>query len=245
VTRINLRGERGFTLIELMVATFTGVIVSGATLAIVITSVHLTSNYTDRVDATQEGRTAMAKITQLLDSSCVAPALSAILPNAGDTNNTISATSGDSALWFYSSLSDGPTVLPSLVEIHYTGSSLVMSTYANTSALTATPPNWSFATTPTSFTLLPYATQESVSGSALPVFQYYGYGSNQTMSTTAFGTPLSNANAAATAMVTVNFEALPSDNWSGSSAAGRPASFSDSIVLRLSPASSTSSNPCS
>jgi Tfp pilus assembly protein PilW len=55
-----------------MVALLLGIIVSAATLAIVITSVHLTSNYDDRVDATQQGRDAMLKITQALNTSCVA-----------------------------------------------------------------------------------------------------------------------------------------------------------------------------
>ena len=68
-----LRDERGFTLVEVMVALVIGLVVSTATLAIVIVSVHLGSNYTDRVDANQQGRLAMERITQALNSSCVTP----------------------------------------------------------------------------------------------------------------------------------------------------------------------------
>ena len=68
-----LRDERGFTLVEVMVALAIGLVVSTATLAIVIVSVHLGSNYTDRVDANQQGRLAMERITQALNSSCVTP----------------------------------------------------------------------------------------------------------------------------------------------------------------------------
>jgi type II secretory pathway pseudopilin PulG len=238
--RLDLRSESGFTLIELMVATVCGMIVSAATLAIVITSVHLTSNYSDRVDATQEGRTAMQKITQALESSCVLSSLPPILPNTVDSANTISATSDSSDLWFYSSLSDNATITPNLVDVSLTGGSLVMNTYAYSST-TGSAPDWVFSSTPTAFTLLPNATNETVNGTTLPVFEYYGYNSSGTMSSTPFPVPLSSANAAATAMVTINFEAISADNWT---AQGRPASFSNSVVLRLTPASSTSTTPC-
>ena len=138
--RLDLRSERGLTLIELMVALVLGIIVSAATLAIVITSVHLTSNYDDRVDATQQGRDAMLKITQALNSSCVAAGVAPILA-ASDSND----------VWFYSALSDSPTITPNEVEISLTGGSLVMNTYAYVSGAA---PNWVFAGTPTAFTLV-------------------------------------------------------------------------------------------
>ena len=102
-----------------MVALVIGIVVSTATLAIVITSVHLSSDYNDRVDANQQGRTAMLKITQALNSSCVASAVAPIL-SASDSND----------VWFYSLLGDSPTLYPSQVEISLTGGgSLVMTTY--------------------------------------------------------------------------------------------------------------------
>ena len=121
MNRLGIRDERGLTLVELLVATMLGMVVSSATLAIVITSVHLSSNYSDRVDATQQGRTAMTKIAQALDSSCVASSVAPILA-ASDAND----------VWFYESLSDSPTITPNEVEISYSGGSLVMNTYANT-----------------------------------------------------------------------------------------------------------------
>jgi len=214
--------------------------VATATVVIVISSVHLTSNFSDRVDATQEGRAAMQSITQALASSCVVASLAPILPNTVDSANTISATSDASHLWFYSSLTDDAIINPNLVEVALSGNSLVMNRYAYSST-TGSAPNWVFASTPTTFTLLPNATSETVGGTVLPVFEYYGYNSNGTLSTTSFAVPLSSTNAAATAMVTINFEAIPSDN---NVATGRPASFSNSVVLRLTPASSTSTTPC-
>ena len=69
----DLRGERGFTLIELMVSTLAGIVVASATAAILVSSVHFSSNFSDRVDANQQARTAMEKITQglVVRISCV------------------------------------------------------------------------------------------------------------------------------------------------------------------------------
>ena len=217
MSRVGLRAEAGFTLIELMVAMLLAIIVSAATLAIVITSVHLTSNYDDRVEATQQGRDAMLEISQALNSSCVAAAVAPILP-----------ASDNSDVWFYSSLTDAATVKPSEVWIQYTGAALVMKTYAWASGAS---PSWVFATTPTTFVLLANAAQVG----STPVFQYFGYGSAGALATTAYPvTTTLGTSAATTAEVQINFQAIPSDGWT---ALSRPASFSDAVVLRLSAAS--------
>jgi prepilin-type N-terminal cleavage/methylation domain-containing protein len=223
-----MRSERGFTLVELMIAMVLGLIVSTATLAIVISSVHLSSNYSDRVDATQEGREALARITQALNSSCVASDIAPIL-----------ATSDANDVWFYESLSDSPTITPNEVEISYTGGQLVMNTYANTGG--SSPSTWTFSTTATQSVLLPNAAQVG----STPIFQYFGYGSGGALSTTPYtlSSTLGSTNAATTAEIQINFQAIPTDKWTAN---GRPASFSDAVVLRLSPASSATSNlPCS
>jgi prepilin-type N-terminal cleavage/methylation domain-containing protein len=229
MTRLDLRSENGFTLIELMVALVLGIIVSAATLAIVITSVHLSSNYTDRVDATQQGTIAMEKITQALNSSCVASSVAPIL-SASDAND----------VWFYSLLGDSPTIQPNEVEISYTGGSIVMNTYAYVSG--TAPTSWTFSTTPTKLVLVQNATQVG----STPIFQYYGYGSGGAISSTPYtlSTTLGATNAATTAEVAISFQGDPSgDDWT---ALGRPASFSDAVVLRLSPSSSSGTNlPCS
>ncbi len=225
MTRVAVRSESGFTLIELMVALVVGLIVATATMAIVITSVHLSSNYNDRVDANQQGRVAMLKVIQALNSSCVASAVAPILP-ASDSNDA----------WFYSLLGDGPTQNPSEVEVSLTGGSLVMKTYPYASG---TAPNWVFSGTASStFTLLQYAQAMP----STPVFQYFGY-SGGALSTTAYSvSPNLGSNAATTAEVEINFIANPSDNWT---AQNRTASLSDTVVLRLATASGGATNlPC-
>jgi Tfp pilus assembly protein PilW len=220
MSRVGLHPEAGFTLIELMVAMLLGIIVSAATLAIVITSVHLTSNFDNEVEATQQGRVAMLQITQALNTSCVTAAVAPILP-----------ASDNSDVWFYSSLTDAATLKPNKVWIQFTGTSLVMQTYPWVSGAF---PSWVFSATPTTFVLLGNAALVP----STPVFQYFGYGSAGALSTTAY--PIATnlgTNAATTAEVQINFTAIPSDGWT---ALSRPASFSDAVVLRLSPASNQS-----
>jgi type II secretory pathway pseudopilin PulG len=253
--RAALRDERGFTLIELLVATLAGIIVAAATGAIVVASVHFSSNVGNRVDANQEGRVAMEKITQALNSSCVATGVTPVVGTPAPAGMVGGAASGSDAndVVFYSSLKDLPTLEPDEIEISLTGTApsqqLVMSTYANTGTA-ASPPPWTFSTTPyPNFVLLPLAAQATIGGVAQPVFQYYAY-SGSSISTTPIPSsqlPLSTATAATVAEVTISFEALPSNQGANISATGVGANISDSVVFRLTPASSAanaSNTPC-
>jgi prepilin-type N-terminal cleavage/methylation domain-containing protein len=252
--------ERGFTLIELLVASLAGIIVSAATGAIVIASVHFSSNFGNRVDSNQEGRVAMEKITQALNSSCVATGVTPLVGTPAPTGMVGGVASGSDAsnVVFYSALSDVATIEPNEVEISLTGTApsqqLVMYTYTNTNAATTPPPPppWTFSTTPTptsGFVLLPNAAQATVNGSVLPVFQYYSYDTSTGLinTTTPLATPLSATDAAATAEVTISFEALPSNKGANLSARSAGANLSDSVVFKLTPASSApngSNTPC-
>ena len=89
-----LRDERGFTLIELLVALRAGAVISTATLEIVIISLHLSSNYTDRIDANQQGRIAMERITQALTVGCVdARPVPPVVAGSTATQSSSTATS--------------------------------------------------------------------------------------------------------------------------------------------------------
>jgi Tfp pilus assembly protein PilW len=230
MSRPDLRDESGFTLMELLVAMAAGVLVSMATLAIVIASVHFSSNQQDRVDTNQQGRLAMERITQALNSSCVATSTPPIIAGS------------DTSVTFYSAQRDTATISPDKVTIALTGGSLVMTTYAGTGGTSSS--NWTFSSTATTFTLISHAQKNGT----VPVFKYYSYSSGGTISTTPLVTPLSSANAAATSMITISFEALPNTQTKNfTTQAGRAADFTDSIVLRLTPASSAASasnSPC-
>jgi Tfp pilus assembly protein PilW len=252
-----LRDERGYTLIELLVALVAGIIVTAAMGAIVVVTVHFSSNYADRVDVNQEGRIAMQKITQALNSSCVSSGVAPIV----STGSTGSYVTDGTHIYFYSAINsgvntgntiqDGPTITPALIEVAISGNSLVMNTYANTggSAPAAANTNpWTFASTPTTTsTLLPYVAQTVSSGTTVPVFQYYGYTSGGSINTTPYTTTpaLTAANAATTAEVAISYQTLPSDGFTTSHVA---ADITDQVVLRLTPASANTgvtNVPCS
>jgi hypothetical protein len=257
MTAPDLRGERGFTLVELLVATLAGIIVATATLAIVITSVHFSSNLGNRVDANQGGRVAMEKVVQALNSSCLAAAVPPIVAVGADG----STTDQNNAI-FYSpptagsvntSQMDGPTISPNEVKVSLVNNSLVMYTYpylsgTAPSASNATP--WTFSTTPSpagGFVLLPHAAATTSGGVAQPVFQYFGYTAGGTIATTPYTVPLSAADAATTAEITISFQALPSNKGANSSAPGAGADLTNSVVFKLTPASSDpngSNTPC-
>jgi Tfp pilus assembly protein PilW len=221
VSSAPLRDESGYSLVELLLATAAALVIGTAALMLVVASLHLSSTYTDRVDSNQLGRTAMEKVVQVLHSSCVASNIAPVLAGSDDNN-----------LIVYSVLAAQPTLQPNEVEISYASGSLTMATSPYLSG--SSPADWRFSS-PANEVLLQHATAATINGATQPsrIFQYFGY-SGTAISTTPFATPLSSADAASTAMVTVTFQAIPS---SGNSAMNRGVALSNSVVLRLSPAS--------
>ena len=65
---MNLRGEDGFTLMEVIAAMAVGLVVLGATLGLLESSVRLNTGVMAKTDAMQRGRLAMDTITQQLRS---------------------------------------------------------------------------------------------------------------------------------------------------------------------------------
>ena len=236
--------ERGFTLIELLVATIMGVVVAGAAMAILIISYSLSSQNNDRIDANQQGRLALTRITQALGSSCVAASTPPIL-----SANVAGGASNSSQVTFYSSLTDGPVVTPNEVTIALTGGALMMYTYpyvtTGGSYANSGQTSWTWSTTPTSFTLLPYATTATIGGSTQPVFEYWDYNSSDALQAISIGSgSLTSAEASTVAAVTINFKALPSDDYT---ADDRGVNYTDTVALRLTPVSSdasASTTPC-
>jgi hypothetical protein len=172
----------------------------------------------------------MLTITQELHSGCVAEGVT-----------PIQGTSDNSDLYFISGFGGAASVTPSLHKIVFSGGKIVDNVYAETGG---TAPSWTFSNTiSSSRTLLANVTQTTVNGVAQPVFTYYSY-SNGVLSNTPLTTPLSTGDAASTNQVAITFVAEPS---SGNTALDRNVTLSDSVVLRLSPASPATATdaPCS
>jgi hypothetical protein len=252
--RHRLKDESGYTLIELLLATAAGLLVSGAAFAVLITALTFSNADAQRVAADQQGSTAMETIVQALESSCVAGVnVSPIIGGTGITGSSATyidgagpyslSTSGPyqitgggspssgNTLTFVSSLGDSPTVNPNEIQIDLAGGALVENIYKPTTGATT----WAFPTTPTSTaTLIQHA---AVSGSTTPLFSYYPYTTTTaTLATSPDGTDsitgnLDESSAQSVAEVGINLQAQP-DN--GSHPAGSAVDVQDGVVLRLS-----------
>jgi prepilin-type N-terminal cleavage/methylation domain-containing protein len=229
--------ERGYTLIELLLATSAGLVVAGAAMALLISAQTISINDGDRVDSDQAGGAAMEQIMQALESSCVqgvdvSPIVGAV-GGTGLTGSVSAAASSNNSLTFYSSLTDAPSVSnpnENVIYLGSTGGPLYMATYQYSSTAHGYP------SAPTSTTQLlahaaPYGST-TTTGSTTPIFTYDGYdASSGTLSDQYSGSPsLGATNAANTAEVGVEFEAEPSD---GNNPANAGANLSDAAVLRL------------
>ena len=110
-----------------------------------------------------------------------------------------------------------------------------------------TAPNWTFSGTPASTRQLLTGVGPANVGSpsaSPPTFQYFAYQGSQ-LSTTPLPTPLSSDDAARTTAVTIAFSVSPRTNPTADPNAA--VSISDSVVMRLSPASEEASQvnpPC-
>jgi prepilin-type N-terminal cleavage/methylation domain-containing protein len=216
-----LRDESGFTLIELLVAMVTSLIVVGATFAFLGVSLHQSSRVSDRVQATQFGRTAMAKLVDELHSACLT---SGFAP--------VQKESSGKTLWFVNTY--GEEAIPAKAyehEVVWTGNlskpaepgNLVEFTYPNTAA--SSWPSFAFERTGGTKRVLGenvYMT-ETAPGEFAPIFEYSRYAASASSesehSTTALeemnlgsSESLSTAQAGEVAAVQVSFTAAPRDN---------------------------------
>jgi len=239
-TSRRLRDERGFTLVELLVATMTGLIVSFAAFAILDVSLSQSTRIADRVSADQRGRIAMEKIMLELHSSCVAPKTTPVEPNSTANELLIVSERGNQAA--FSEVTEHKIYLKEEKPGKY---KLIDEWFPNTQGKPA--PEWVFSSTASKTETLLTGVSRSINTTTkkeIPVFQYYKYESSK-LSETPLETPLSEKEAEATAAITVSFTAAPESGTVGKIEGDRTVNLSDTAVLRFSPASPSGSNfPC-
>ena len=212
------RGEDGFTLIEVLVAMVTGIIVSGALFAILEVSMHQTSRVADVVQATQLGRTTMTHIVDELHSTCIASEVAPV--QAGSTEKKLVFVNA------YSEKAEIPSARKDEVVWNEATKTMTDYTYLSNGG---TSPKFTYAATatPASGVLIgEHVTQtENEKGEKVPIFQYFGYTTKSSTSPTAPSstlnstpftatekTPLSAENALQTASVLISFKEAPPSN---------------------------------
>jgi len=241
--RRSLADERGYTLIEMMMATAAGLVVAAATMAILVSAYKFMTNTADRVDANQQGRVAMERIVQLLDSSCVAGL--GVSPVVGQGTSGPGPASSATSLTFYGALSDQVTIDPNeyVIFINSAGA-LELDTYAYAAGPQGA---WTFNSTPSQATLVARAAQ--VPGSS-GLFSYYSYNSSGALVADSLtnGT-LPGSIASDVAAIGIQFQAQATD---GNASPGTAFDLQNQVVLRLLPVSAdnypdntTTPYPCS
>jgi type II secretory pathway component PulJ len=228
-----LREEHGFTLVEMLVATFTGLVVIFAAFSIVDVSLHQSSRIADRTSADQRGRLALEKIVLKLHSSCVAPETTPVEPGSTESKLLIVSQTGSEASF--------ATV--TLHEVYLEAGKLIDTSYLNTGSKPA--PNWEFSKVANSKQVLLTNVTKSLNGEGkeIPIFQYYKY--EGTELTKLAESPLSAAGAEATAAISVSFTSAPESGNVGKIKGDRTVDLTDTAVLRFSPTSAIGTNrPC-
>ncbi len=252
-----LRDERGFTLVELLVAMSLGILVSGIALSLLNFTTADVTRITERVHADQTGRVALEKLMLALHSSCLTVKSDPIRPESTESKlRFVSETSAENEH------GEPSAALPTikLHEVVYTAGSGKTEGALTEKSWTSegTPPNYKFneKETPTKHTLLTGVEQtETAKKEILPVFRYYRYYREADskailgeLDPNAMTGKLTEETAPQVAKVNVNFTAVPEgkeNKINTGLGGGRPVALEDSAILRLSPSSEASSNsPC-
>jgi prepilin-type N-terminal cleavage/methylation domain-containing protein len=253
--------EDGYTLVEVLIATAIGLIVSFAAFSVLEFTSSDASRITERAHADQTGRVALEKIMLQLHSACVAVNINPIY--AKSTGTAIKFVSETSPL----NSNKEPVSSLSTVRLHEiiykpaSGGTEGTLTEKSWPSYGSTP-NYLFhntTETPTERKLLKGIKQSiNEKGEEVAIFQYYRY--YQTGDTIPTGhltlpygeinpAPLSNKEmekteeAESVAKITVSFTLAPEGKEGAFAKGDRPVPLEDSATLRLAPASEASSSP--
>ncbi len=226
--RLDLRDERGTTLMEVMVALAAGMVVMFALTTVVVVTLHSSARVSARVDATQRGRIVTARVMEQLHSACILPEIAPVQKESTGTS-----------LRFIHQTGSGVALTPVLSVITLSGGTLSESDYKATAGPL---PAWTFESTAyATRTLITKVAPISPSSS---IFSYYTYANGALVQVPA-NTTLSATTAAETVVVGMALTATP--GTTPVKDAGAPASIQDSASFRLTPPSfneKVASRPC-
>jgi hypothetical protein len=249
---LDLAEEGGTSLIELLVAMVSAVVVVGALFAILEFSVNQEARISDKVQATRVGRLAMAKVTDELHSACTGFGATAI-QGPGETPGTGLASTGATDLWFvstYGSTESGAAAPKGvyLNDIHWgasptgaksvSGQTLGTLTDYRFASTGGSAPSWTFPTL-----TIAHATTRKIAENVIPpplpatptLFRYYKFKSETSTELELLSTTSAITTAAAAgevAKVGVSFVQAPEGRDSTPTSS---VSVTDSVLLRFNP----------
>lgn len=266
--------EHGTSLMELLVAMLSAVVVMGALVALLTITLDEEGRISDRVQADQIGRTAMSNIVEKLHSSCVGFGSPIQAPSSTELASPLETTNRTS-LWFITVYGENKTtgeessaaVLPKVVtknDIVWEKQKGTTNTGEEFGTLTdysfkgtGEPPEWKFsALTKANATKRVLATDviPPVISGKKTIFQYYRYKSGVLEELEAKEMePFTESTVENVAKVTISFaQAAPATKTAADpeptpdTRPGRTVTLSDAVVLRYTPTESTTaeSKPC-
>lgn len=200
--------QRGFSLVEMLVATTVGVGVLLGAMTLSSALLHAQTKVSDRSESIARGRTAMEQIVQQLRSQvCLGPGWPAI--TYGDGSRVV----------FHADLANR-TFVPERRELAYANGSLTERAYAGAPQAVQDQPPFAFASTPSrTRVVLDRMQLRREGGRDVPFFRYYSFDANNPIRpANLLATPLSAGDAARVVLVAVSFGALPSRGGSGTTA---------------------------
>jgi prepilin-type N-terminal cleavage/methylation domain-containing protein len=212
--RARLGDERGFTLVELLMATVIGVVVLMTAYTMSDAVLHAQTRISDRSESIARGRTTLEQITQQLRSEvCLGPGSPAIA--YGDASH----------ITFYADLAN-TTFTPTKRDLQFTGGTITQRDYTGSPAV-GTPP-FTFSATAARTRVI---ADKLLLQPGIPFFTYYSFdGGNPIRPANQLAVPLSAADAARVVQIRVSFSALPSRGGSSATSAGEP--FSANVYIR-------------
>jgi hypothetical protein len=216
MSRIDFRDQRGTTLIELMVATASGMVIMFAITTVIVVALHSSARVSARVDATQRGRIVISRIMEQLHSGCILPEIAPVQEKSTGTT-----------LRFVHQTGSGVALTPIRSVITLSGGTLTESDYKATAGPL---PAWTFETNAyQERTLLTKVAPISPSSS---IFSYYTYSNGTLVQQTG---ELSAT--IAKQILNVRVALTTSPGTTPVKDVGAPSSIQDSATFRLTPPS--------
>jgi prepilin-type N-terminal cleavage/methylation domain-containing protein len=196
-----LRDERGFTLVEMLVASFVGVIILFAAFSLIDAASSSQRKTDARIEAVQRGRTAMEVITRQLRSQiCLGQGKPSLL--AGESDRVV----------FYASLDKAPT-RSGILQIDER-TLRFESTGGNRGRIieevrrgTGTPPNVTFPSSPSTSRVVVADIERA--GSGAPIFRYFKYDAPNSPNMVELSRPVASSQRDLTVRVDVAFDSYP------------------------------------